>query len=270
MKKVFSNFIGFKKINLLLLGFSVAFIMCSLSSCDKEKDEKEPDQTFKGTEVNMGNGKANSFFKIDGSGTPLEIGLEMTMEAFTGLNQDPATPALSTFVLPLDQKALDLTPFDHIVINWQPKGHPPMNVFTLPHFDIHFYKITLAEQLAIPPYTPATAAKIDLLPPAGFMPTSYKSDPGGIPAMGKHWLDATTVTSPFTHTMIYGSFDGQVHFIEPMVTLATLQAGNTITMPYAQPEKFAKTGKWYPTKYNIYKDQQTNKHLVTLSDFVKR
>ncbi len=37
----------------------------------------------------------------------------------------------------------------------------------------------------------------------------------------------------------------------------------------AQPQNFAKTGKWYPTKYNIYMDE-THKHFVTLSEFVKR
>ncbi len=126
----------------------------------------------------------------------------------------------------------------------------------------------MAERMAIAPYTPATAAKFDLLPPAGFMPSSYRSDPGGIPAMGKHWIDSTTIT-PFSHTMVYGSYDGQVNFIEPRVTLAVLQAGTSINTTYAQPQNFAKTGKWYPTKYNIYMDE-THKHFVTLSEFVKR
>jgi hypothetical protein len=268
MKKVVSNFIDFKKISPLIVLFFMGIVMTSLISC--KKDKVDPDEIFKGPEVNMGNGKANSFFKTNGSGAPLEIGFEMTMEALTGLNQDPTTPGLSTFVLPLNQKAIDLTPFDHLVINWQPQGHPPTGVYTLPHFDFHLYKITLAERMAIPPYSPATAAKMDLLPPAGFMPASYNADPGGIPAMGKHWGNPALVTNPFNHTMIYGSYNGEVHFIEPMVTLAVLQAGSTISIPYAQPEKFAKAGKWYPTKYTIYQDQQTKKYYVTLIDFVKR
>ncbi len=265
MKYVNSNFIDFKKINFMLL-FSIIAIF-SLSSC--KKDKNEPDQNIKGPEVTMGNGKANSFFKIDASGTPLEIGFEMTMEAFNGLTQIPMDFANSTFVLPLDQKALDVTPFDHLVINWQPHGHPPVGVYTDPHFDFHFYTITLAEQMAIPPYSPASAAQIDLLPPAGFMPATYKPDPAGIPAMGKHWTDPAA-PSPFTHTLIYGSYNGQVNFVEPMVTLAILQGATTINIPYAQPLNFAKAGKWYPTKYNIYKDQQTLKHIVSLSEFVKR
>lgn len=268
MQKVFSSFIDFKKINSLFVLFSITGMLIFFASC--KKDILEPDQIFRGTEVKMGNGRANSFFKINGTGTPLEIGFELTVEALTGLTQDPNDFANRTFVLPMDQKALELTPFDHLVINWGPQGHPPIGVFNLPHFDFHLYTITLAEQLAIPPYSTATAAKIDLLPPTGFMPVSYNPDQGGIPAMGKHWLNPAAVPSPFTHTMIYGSFDGQVHFVEPMVTLAVLQAGNFISTPYAQPEKFAKAGKWYPTNYNIYQDQQSKKYYVTLSEFVKR
>ena len=233
-----------------------------------KKDPQVSITTLRGPEVTMGNGKANSIFKIDNTGTPIEIGFEMTKEALNGLTQDPTNREQSIFVLPLDQKALDVTPFDHLVINWQPHGHPPM-IFADPHFDFHFYKITLAEQLAIPPYTPASAAKFDLLPPSGFMPASYNADPGGIPGMGKHWGDAVAPSS-FSHIMVYGSYNGQVHFVEPMLTRALLQAGTKVNTSYAQPLNFEKSGKWYPIKYNIYKDNNANKHYVTLTDFVRR
>jgi hypothetical protein len=254
------------KISLLLLTIIILLITVINFSC--KKDPVESITTVKGPEITMGNGKANSFFKIDKSGNPLEIGFEMSSEALAGLPQDPTNFAASTFILELDQKAKDLTPFEHLVINWQVHGHPPLNVFTVPHFDFHLYTITLAERLAIPPYTPATAAQIDLLPPAGFMPASFKADPGGIPAMGKHWIEA--LPTSFSHVMVYGSYNGQVNFIEPMLTLALLQAGTTTNISYAQPQNFAKAGKWYPTQYNIYKDNQTLKHYVTLSEFVKR
>ena len=247
---------------LLAACFSIFF------SC--KKNPVDTITTLRGAEINMANGKANSFLKIDGNGNPLEIGFELTAEALVGLTMNPNDFPNRIFVLPLEQNGLALTPFDHLVINWQPVGHPPSGTFDLPHFDFHFYTITPAERLAIPAYSSSTAAKIDLLPPAGFMPATYKADPGGIPAMGKHWIDQSALTSPFTHTMIYGSFDGQVNFIEPVVTLAVLQAGTTFNIPYAQPQNFAKTGKWYPTKYNIYKDNSSNNHYVTLTDFVKR
>ena len=256
------------KPNMILKFLLFAACIGLFFSCKKPPGEFV-ELNFKGPEVTMGNGKANSFFKMDNTGHLKEIGFEMTKEALNGLTLTPMDFANSTFVLPLDQKALDATPFNHLVINWQPHGHPPVGVYTEPHFDFHFYKITLAERLAIPPYSPASAAKIDLLPPPGFMPASYKADPGGIPAMGKHWTDPAA-PSPFSHTMIYGSYNGEVHFVEPMVTLAILQGGTTLNIPYAQPLNFEKAGKWYPTKYNIYKDNSANKHYVTLTDFVKR
>ncbi len=62
----------------------------------------------------MGNGNAVSFFKSDANNTPLEIGFEMTVEALEGLTQNPIDFPKLTFVLPLHQKAMDLTPFNHM------------------------------------------------------------------------------------------------------------------------------------------------------------
>jgi hypothetical protein len=267
MRKAILNFIDFKKINPLVVLFSMVIMMTFLNSCEKE--DKEKDQIYKGPEVSMGNGKANSFFKVGHKGTPVEIGFEMTREAFDGLPQNPSDFANSTFLLLLHQKAIDLTPFDHLVLNWGPQGHPPIGVFNVPHIDFHFYTISVAEQTSIPPYTPATAAKFDFLPLPGFMPASYVADPGGVPGMGKHWGDPNS-PRPFSHTMTYGSYNGGLNFVEPMVTMPILLGGTTIKTPYAQPLYFAKSGKWYPTVYNIYMDNKTHHHFVTLSDFVKR
>jgi hypothetical protein len=35
------------------------------------------------------------------------------------------------------------------VINWMPEGHPSPMVYTVPHFDFHFYMIPNAERLNI-------------------------------------------------------------------------------------------------------------------------
>ena len=233
------------------------------------KDDVEKADTLKGPEVIMGNGKAASLITINNNGVPQEIGIEMTAAVFEGLTQDPTNFAASTFLLQLDQKAKALTPFDHIVVNWNPQGHEPANVFTTPHFDFHFYMMTEAERSAIPPYMPSTAALHDKLPAAGFMPSTFQPTPGGVPQMGKHWGDHHMHT-PFTHTMTYGSFNGKVNFLEPMITKTILESGQTINTPYDQPLQFEQKGKYYPTKYNIYMNASTRKHYVTLSDFVLR
>ncbi len=49
---------------------------------------------------------------------------------------------------------------------------------------------------------------------------------GGVPQMGAHWVDVTSPElngSTFAQTFIYGSYDGQVNFYEPMITLDFLK-----------------------------------------------
>ena len=102
-----------------------------------------------------------------------------------------------------------------------------------------------------------------------FQVIPYRALPGGIPRFGKYWVDAA-MPLLLTNSLLYGSYNGKVVLQVPGVTKTIVESGVTINSTYPQPEKFEKRNKWYPTKYNIYKDQQTNKHFVTLSDFVKR
>jgi hypothetical protein len=101
----------------------------------------------------------------------------------------------------------------------------------------------------------------------------YVALPGGVPQMGKHWGDVLSPElngSPFTYTMTYGSYAGKNTFLEPMITLAILKSGVGYHIPFRQPELFSATAKYYPTQYNIYMNTGTEKHYVTLSEFVLR
>ncbi|MEP6495442.1 MAG: hypothetical protein ABJF01_22335 [bacterium] len=60
--------------------------------------------------------------------------------------------------------------FDHVVLDWNPAGHEPEHVYTLPHFDFHFYSVSEAEQMKIMPDAPNFAAGAALLPDAQFAP----------------------------------------------------------------------------------------------------
>lgn len=232
-----------------------------LLSSSARSDQNVLSNTFKGPQVQMGAGHARSWISLTHTGVPLELGIEMTAQAVVTAGHES-----KAFVLPLHQKALDATAYEHVVINWNPHGHPPTGIFTDRHFDFHFYTITNEERLAIPIYPMAMAA-FDNLPPVGSIPVGYFPDTGGVPLMGKHWSDRSVGPGTFTHTMIYGSYDGQVNFIEPMVTEATMLAGIPFSVPFAQPTLFAEH-TYYPTKYNIY--ESDGKYYVTLSDFILR
>jgi hypothetical protein len=216
--------------------------------------------TFKGPEVEMGNGKARSWIKISHTGVPREIGVEITNEVLSGLPE-----ANFSVDIPMHVKARETTPFDHLYITWSAHGHPlPGGAFIAPHFDVRFFMMSLEDQLAIPA---PPAPSLFNLPPTGFMPANYFPDRPG-PKVGMNWTDKSFSSSvPVTKTMILGSFDGKFTFEAPIIILPVLQSGESFSIPFAQQTYFAEH-TWYPTKYNIYEDN--DKHYVTLSDFVLR
>lgn len=225
--------------------------------------------TFYGPAIQMGNGHIRSWINITREdNTPLAMGIELTGNSFQGLPDDPENFAANTFVLPLHQKAKAVTPFDHLVVNWEPHGHEPPGIYDVPHFDFHFYKITLEQQMAITPFP--TAA-----PPAGYLPASYVIQGATVPQMGTHWLDPSSpelppTLAPFTHTFIYGSNNGQVIFMEPMITRAFLLGGTIVNKSIPQPIHFSPVNTNYPTSYNIWKNVDNGRSYVGLSGFVWR
>ena len=89
--------------------------------------------------------------------------------------------------------------------------------------------------------------------------------------MGAHWMDVTSPEfhgQPFTHTFVYGSYDGKVTFLEPMVSITTLQSGATIHKAIRQPQHFDPVNTYYPTQYSIWKSG--NRHYVAMDEMVWR
>lgn len=272
---------------LLLLSFIVIALSCnrdddqavdqeslieaSLSFEAQKKDEKV--NVFKGPEVQYGEGKARSWITINKEGFPVEIGIELTSGTLKD-RTELATGHEETTVLPLHHKAKELTPFEHIGLNYQPGGHGP--VFWSEHIDFHFYTITNEERLAIPAYDPKDQQIVDgynYFPDMTKMPEDYLKFPdagGAYPKMGKHWVpkDFQTGYNPFTHVMILGSYEQKNNFIEPMVTIEFLLSGQDFGGEYSQPETFEEAGNNYPAQYNIYHDETTGNIYVSLSDFI--
>lgn len=70
---------------------------------------------------------------------------------------------------------------------------------------------------------------------------------------GVHWADPTSPElngKKFVETLILGSYDGKMTFVEPMITLELLQNKPNLTEQIPVPTKFAKAG-YYPMSYNI-------------------
>jgi hypothetical protein len=235
------------------------------------------------------NGRAVSFVTLGGGGVPMRVGVRIDASVLpslptvapaasrhaghagddhsaTGLTQQ-APPQGSSTIIPIPQTAN--LPFNHITLDWNPAGHPPPGIYDPPHFDIHFYMISQAEQEAI---VGPNLALADKPLPAGSVPPGFVSQPGtAVPMMGAHYINVAGPEfrgQPFTHTFIYGAYNGQVTFFEPMITKAFLESRQNISVAIPQPQQYPKPG-YYPMTYTVQHlpDGSTE---IALENFVLR
>lgn len=249
---------------------TIALLAVSASVLFACSESTAPDQsgTFFGATTTMATGSGRAYVTLDAAGKPSEIGVALTEAALVGL---PGSSTEYVFPLPAEASA---TAFKSAAINWQPMGHPPMNIFTVPHFDAHFYTITTAERDAINPATdPQYGAKSLRLPAAGFVPFGYRADVMGIPRMGLHWGDPTAPEhqgQPFGKTFIYGSYDGAFIFAEPMMTKAFLEAKPaSVATSLKLPTQYAVSG-YHPTSYTAFYDAATKEYKIALTGLMLR
>lgn len=77
--------------------------------------------------------------------------------------------------------------------------------------------------------------------------------PGGVPRMGAHWVatDAPELAGrPFDKTMVLGSYDGRLTFLEPMVTRDFLLTRPDVVVPIRAPERAEGALSW-PGAYSV-------------------
>jgi hypothetical protein len=166
-----------------------AVAMVALSSCKKDPENDRGSQVFKGEVKTFQHGKAWTWYERDRN-KPMRISIAIDDAAMESLDRGSEggdhhshDNAVS---LKLPPQA-NSTPFDHVLLEWNPTGHPPLGVYTKAHFDFHFYMTSEAERMAIPVYEQAQE-KFDNFP-FQYMPQDYVPIPGGVPQMGTHWVN---------------------------------------------------------------------------------
>jgi hypothetical protein len=249
------------------------------------------EQMLRGRVEKLGGGTAQSFVRLDPRGAPLEIGVTLSAGALSGL---PPKPNTVSRCYDLDgngqhtghecigdvERILDVPvdssaglPFKWITVNWNAAGHPAP--YNRPHFDFHFYTVDRAVVEAITPgrcgelvdcghFARATRAV-----PALYLPGGHIDVGAVVPRMGNHLLDSQSPelkdSLPFTRTFIYGAYEGELIFWEPMITLDMLRKTRDACWAISQPEGFRQAG-YYPTQYCVREDQQ-GERTVSLEGF---
>lgn len=227
-----------------------------------------------GEPVEVGDGVARTYVALDADGRAVEIGVALSAEALSGLPAPVEGPPQASTVawdLPFPDDAP--APYRFAMLDWNPLGHVPPGIYDVPHFDFHFYVTPPEERDAILPEDPDYAAKAARAPDSTLMPAGYISPPDAtVPRMGTHWIDPASHEfhgQPFTQTFIYGTWDGRVTFLEPMVSLAFLESEPDATTDVLSPEKFEIPGS-YPTKYVVHRDRDSGEIRVGLAGLVER
>ncbi|HSJ65216.1 MAG TPA: hypothetical protein VK922_15095 [Gemmatimonadaceae bacterium] len=257
-----------------------------------------------GSAVPVGKGHAQSYVLYDEAGDePIEIGVALDEKAMEGLpGPNPhlqSMPAsghehLDNHVYMLALPNGGAAPWTFIELDWNPGGHEPPGIYDEPHFDFHFYLVPPSVRESIVPGNRRFQEKADMLPPESQRPPFYAmaAPPGApapaVPLMGVHWIDVRSpelqkmfgkpeAWRPFTTTFIYGSWEGQFHFLEPMITRSYILSKKRETQPEKRNEVIEVPDApevgvpgYYPTAYRIAWDDEAGLYRIALARLKRR
>lgn len=251
-------------------------------------------ETLFGKAQKLGNGTVKPYAVVE-QRRPTAIGVVFTASALEGLPRDPNTTGRCfdldkngridehgecegdyelRLPMPEDLIARGDVPFGWAAINWNPHGHAPAP-WRAPHFDFHFYMASQADINAIRVggcefFIDCDDKKRALVPvPGQYIHPDHINVGAAVSRMGNHLIDARTPElskenpADFTHTWIFGAYDGHITFYEPMITLEYLGRRESACHPIKQPEAWERPG-YYPTVYCIRYSDRYNSYTVSL------
>ena len=278
--------------------FTAAGMLFIAASAARASDAK----TIATERQKVGNGWARVYVSLDADGTPRALGVSLTSAALAGL---PAVPNRTSrcfdrngdgridadecvgdynfmFTIPEGEAAHAISPFKWIALNWNPHGHgkPAPPPWSAPHFDFHFY---IADRDAVKRLRTGSCGemidcddfKTATKPvPAKYIHPDHVDVGAAVPDMGNHLIDSRSPElakggPPFTHTFIFGAYDGQITFLEPMITRAYIASKPGMCKAINQPEAWAVAGR-YPTKYCVRYVPGDDTYTVSIENFVRR
>ena len=247
-----------------------ALLCMIIISCNKENDK--PQTFYKSIALDLGNGKVWSFVELDeNSLEPLKLGVQFDAAALENLpephSNDGHTHDNESLMEFPEIQNVDLSLYKNLSFDWQSGGHNPPGVYDISHFDVHFYFSTIAERALI--VAPENSEKYMAPLAPEHLPETFIEIDGGQVNQGNHMISPTfpevNGSGPFTHTFIYGKYDAQINFLEPMVTLDFLLSKTSVTTPIGQPQEWQQAG-YYPQAYSINYDAATEIYTVSLDE----
>ena len=250
----------------------------------------------------LGNGTARVYVAMNADGSPRALGVRLDKDALDGLPHEPNSTSRCfdrngdgkiepdecvgdyafVFPIPEGEAAQAVAPFKWVALNWNPHGHgsPAPPPWAAPHFDFHFYLVPrdavqrlrtgkCGEMIDCDDFKTATKPV-----PAKYVHANHIDVGAAVPDMGNHLIDSKSPElakggPPFTHTFIFGAYDGKITFLEPMVTRAFIASKPSVCAAISQPEAFEVAGA-YPTRYCVRYLSGEDAYAISIEDFVQR
>ncbi len=271
-----------------------------LGGCSPEASQKP--ERVSGEPIELGSGTAHAYADLNPDGSPLAIGIALTKRSMETLPTEKGKNPARCFDVNGDgdldvhseclgdhafaislQDVLARSPGTHfkwIGVDWNPLGHIPPGVYDLPHFDVHFY---MASRESVRQIRPGTCGEMvdcedferGIKPvPAKYVARDYVDLQVVAPDMGNHLIDTTSPElrdppAKFTHTFIYGAYDGKITFYEPMITAEFLLSNPDVCVPLKLPDAYEMAG-YYPTQYCMRRVADEELYTISLEGFVHR
>ena len=224
--------------------------------------------SYSGPVAPLGNGTAHLVLRTDAANRPVSLSLVLDAATLSGLPPNEKKDGSEwEYLVPMPPGPK--TAFNHVTINWNPHGHIPPGIYTVPHFDFHFYVIDRRNQLAVafPMQEKDPAARVTN---TTIVPKGYQVVPVSVTdRMGVHAINPASPEfhgKPFTATFIYGYYKGRLTFIEPMITRKFLLSHPNVTFHIPTPAKYSYPG-YYPTVYSVRYDASGHNYVIELSGF---
>lgn len=217
-----------------------------------------------GTRQNVSGQNVTSWAREGADGSLLAVGVTVPLAVFANPPAKPgAGPHGAIAVLNFPKRVQQTSYFNHLEMHWNPNGHEPACCWGVPHFDLHFFGIPEKSVRAIGDKDPAppTAAQI----PVGYI---YPGAKESVPQMGVHAVLPENVTPGHVMKadMLAGFWNGEMHFIEPMITRKVFLQKKSFTLPVPRPQEL-KRRTLYPTRFIARYDGKARAYHFVYSGF---
>lgn len=233
----------------------------------------QPEKFVAGEAVVVAGGTLSTWARVNGGGKVIWAGFTVPMSLVENPPGPGSGPAGAIAALNFPAVVQQTTYLNHAEVQFNLHGHAAnpryadVHRYQAPHFDFHFYHLSVAQVLTIPFVPPSP-----LLPqvPAPRLPAGYAQPEFSVPQMGRHSspLSEFTAIDLWEATMVSGFLPDAslMHFIEPMLTRDFLLKRQSFTLPIPMPNVLGKT-TLYPSEFVAHYDQDQDAYHFVFKGF---